>query len=154
MACQQFGKGGIEQAGVTRAAAVVHQPRNRRDAERMQPRQAFVMPAPVALVGMLRRDRFPQDRIAQRLDAERGNGIKIGDAVGVAGLGKLIAEIVAHAGNGTFDATPQFQRNAVGGKSVSIRIFHSHRVKGDKEPEWRRTPVHFRQAYQDCRNDA
>jgi hypothetical protein len=75
--------------------------------------QALVGPRPVALVGTIGGDRFPQDRIADGGDAEIGDEIHVGAAVEVTGLRGLVAKHVAEADDRALDASPQFQRSGV-----------------------------------------
>ncbi len=121
MARQAFGEAGVEQVGVARPAAMVHQPDDRLDPEFGEPAQPFVGEAPVAAVRVVRRHRLPQDRIAQRADAERGDAIEILDAVPVAGLGELVAIVVADADHGTFEPAPKLH-----GAGLAVRFLTLH----------------------------
>ncbi len=68
---RQLGREGrIDQAGVARAAAVVHQADNRGDPCVAQGRQALVRPFPVGAGNAVRRSALPQDRVADRADTE------------------------------------------------------------------------------------
>jgi hypothetical protein len=106
---QRLREARVDQAGVTGAAAVVDQAGNRGHAGSAQRSQAFVGPAPVGLVDAVRGGAFPQDRIADCLDAERGEALDVAGAFCMAVAVQLAKVFFAHAVDRAFEATPQFE---------------------------------------------
>jgi hypothetical protein len=100
----------IEQIGVTRPAAVVHEAGDRSHFQSSHPSQALVRPPPIAFVRVVRGDRFPEHRVTEGADAEPRYRIKILDPPDVAGVGKLVSELVTDADGRAFEAAPQLQR--------------------------------------------
>jgi hypothetical protein len=101
---------GVDEAGVARAAAVVDEARDRRDAELAQAREALVRPAPIASVGIVRCNHLPHDRVAQRADPERRDGVEVRDPVEMARLFDLVAEFVADLNDRALKTAPKLKR--------------------------------------------
>jgi hypothetical protein len=85
----------------------MHQAADHADSELLESLQATVVPREVALARRLRRDRFPYDGIADRLDAKGRHRIQIRQSCRVAGFDHLVAELVANTDDRTLDAAPQ-----------------------------------------------
>ena len=98
-----------DQVGVAGAAAVVHQAHDRPHAKLAKTRQPGVRPAPVARLRIVRRDAFPQHRIADRLEPESGEQLQVGWPVVVAGAAGLVAEPAPDPLHRAFVPAPQFQ---------------------------------------------
>ena len=107
---QPGGEPGIEQAGVAGPAAVVHQADDGRETETAQGRQALVGEAPVGLLDRFRRCRFPEHRVADGADPERGEALEIVVAQVVPASVELRPVDVAHAIDGAFHTAPHLQR--------------------------------------------
>src|SRR4051794_40849760 len=98
--------GGIEQAGIGRAAAVMEKPGDRRDAELPHAAQPLVVPSPVGVLRPVWGNSLPQDRVAQRSDPERRDAVEVVWPGMMAGLDTLVSITVADAGDGAFETTP------------------------------------------------
>jgi hypothetical protein len=80
------------------------------NAERIQPFQSVVGPGEIALVRMERRNALPQDGIADRSDAERGDLVNILGPVAMAGLDQLIAPPIPDPHDRAFRPGPELKR--------------------------------------------
>jgi hypothetical protein len=86
---------------------MVDQPSNGRDAGLLQGGQALVRPAPVGRGETVRRGAFPQDRIADGVNAERGEAGDVIAAVGVAVALDLGKVTVLDAVDSALEAAPK-----------------------------------------------
>ena len=100
---------GVQQVGVARPAAVVHQPRHHAHAELAQPTEACVGEAPVAAVRMLRGHVLPQHRIPKRVHAERGEPIEVARPPMVTRQARLVDLPVTDAKHRAFVSAPQLE---------------------------------------------
>ena len=103
-------QGGIDQAGRCRAAPVVKEAHDRRDAELPQAAQPLVRPAPVRGPEAAGRGPFPEHRVPERGDAERGEAVEVVEAVLVPGAADLIDVVVADPVDRALDPAPQLER--------------------------------------------
>jgi hypothetical protein len=94
---------------MARAAAVVHQPDDRTDAELAQPSEPIVGPPPVDAIDAMRCQTLPQHRIAQRADAERGEQLQVLEPAVVARPHQLIEPAATDAVDRTLDAAPHLE---------------------------------------------
>ena len=101
-----------DQAGIARAAAVVDEAGDRAHAEVADLGEPRVAPGPVAVIRRVRGDAFPQQGVAQRLDAEVRKGGKIAGPVVMPRQPRLIPVRVADAIDGAFQPPPKFQSNS------------------------------------------
>jgi hypothetical protein len=85
----------------------MHEAADHADSELLESLQAPVMPREIALPRSLRRNRFPDDGIADRLDAKGRHRIQIRQSCRVAGFDHLVAELVANTDDCTLDTAPQ-----------------------------------------------
>jgi hypothetical protein len=106
MTSHQVGELRVDQASVARPTAMVDKAGNRPDAEFAQASEALIRPGPVADIGMVGRDGFPHDGVADRFDPERRDGIEIGQALEMPCLLHLIAEFAAYLHNSALNAAP------------------------------------------------
>ena len=81
------------------------------DSEIFEHRQALVGPRKVICVRPVGSHAFPEDRIADRFDAEARDQGDIGGTGTVSGLHHLIAPAIADANDRALGAGPQFRRN-------------------------------------------
>jgi hypothetical protein len=84
----------------------MEQPADHLDAALAKHGEAVVGPGKVEPVRPIRRDRFPQDREADRGQAELRDEVDIASPVPVAGLRCLVSIRVVEADNGAFGASP------------------------------------------------
>src|SRR5205085_5940719 len=68
------------------------------------------MPTPVRLLGVIRGDRLPDHRVAQRANAEAREPVEILGPARMTRLEALVAEGIADARDGAFDAAPKLER--------------------------------------------
>ncbi len=119
---EQVGKLRIEQTGVPRARAMVHERGDHLDPALAEVFEPLVVPRKVELSRRLGRDRFPQDRIADRFDAETDHRVEVVEAGGVPGFDDLVTIFVADANDRTFDPAPQLQRWSGGHYSAATAV--------------------------------
>src|SRR5215207_9782424 len=114
-ACYAFGvlgqeprKLGIEKARIPWPASVMAERRDDSYAEVAQALEALVMPFPVGLVGRVRRNRLPEDRITNASETKTGYGIKVIGSIGMTRFPTLISKVVAKPRDGALQAAPNF----------------------------------------------
>ncbi len=100
---------GIDQAGVARAGAVVHQAGDGAHLQFAQAAQALVRPPPVEAVRRVRRDPLPEHRIAQRLEAQPREQVEIAEPLLMAASQRLVEEPVADPVHRALMPAPQLQ---------------------------------------------
>jgi hypothetical protein len=100
---------GIEQLGVARPRTMVEESSDDPDPALAKHRQPLVRPGEVQLVGPVGGDRFPEDRVANRLDPEAGDQVDVAPTLEVAGLRALVSKLVAEANDGAFDPSPKLK---------------------------------------------
>jgi hypothetical protein len=83
---------------------------DRPNAKLTQTLEPRVVPSPLGLIRPIRRDRLPQNRVAERADAERRDGIEILEAFPVPRLDGLVAELVANPDDRALESAPEFRR--------------------------------------------
>jgi len=76
--------------------------------------KALVGPTEVELVRMVGGDAFPQERVADRRDAEPCDQVDVRRPAAMAGLGGLVAPPVADPYDRAFRPAPEFERRAPG----------------------------------------
>src|SRR5215212_10093067 len=77
MLCEKLRKLGIEKVRIPWSAPVMAECRDDSYAELAQAMEALVVPFPVALIGRVRRNRLPEDRITNASETKTGYGIKV-----------------------------------------------------------------------------
>src|SRR6185295_1380749 len=98
----------IEQTRMARAAAMVKQTGDRCDSKIAQQCEPFIRPGPVWL-GTVGMDTFPEDRIAQRRDAELGKHLQVIGTL-VMSIALELAEVhVIDEIHRAFQAAPKFE---------------------------------------------
>src|SRR5215213_9500128 len=107
---EQAGELRIEEIGVARPRAVVHQGPDHLDAMLAQMLEPLVVPGKVELAWSFRSNRLPQDRVANRLDAELDHRVEVAEARVMTGVDQLVAIVVADPDDRTFDPAPQLER--------------------------------------------
>ncbi len=90
-----------------RAAAMMAERQNGVETEPLDLAQALVGPAEVPLFRFIRRDAFPQRRVANRSHAQVGNQMKVLQAVFMTTAECLVEPLIADAIDGTLIATPK-----------------------------------------------
>ena len=88
---------------------MVDEPGDDADAVTAQAIEARVVPAEIELVGAGGGDMLPQDREADRLDAERGDRVDIFEPVELAHFAKFVADLVTDAHDAALDTAPQLE---------------------------------------------
>ena len=94
----------VEQRRLWRTAPVVDEPDDRTDVQLAEPLQPLVAPAPVMRS-------LPEDRVADRGDAQPGEPVEIVESRGVAAGVELVEVRVADAVDGRLDPGPDFERH-------------------------------------------
>src|SRR5690606_40720621 len=94
---------------IGRSRAMVAKPRDGAKLEVAQTLKAPVGPAPIADVRALRRHAFPQNRIAQRLEAKAREGVEVVLARLMTAEDGLVAERLTDTVHRAFVSAPQFQ---------------------------------------------
>src|SRR5205085_1173052 len=106
---QPFGEAWAQQARVAWSAAVVDEADDRLDVEPAQRRQASIGPRPVGGRRTVRGRRLPEDGVAQRADAERGEALEVAVALGMPVAVELGEVGVPDSVDSAFDAAPHLQ---------------------------------------------
>ena len=114
--CEMIRELVVEQVRVARSRPMVDESANDLDAVLAETFQALVVPAEIHLTGSFRRHGFPQDRVADGLDAELRHRVDVLQTRGMASVDDLITVIVADPHHAAFDTAPQLKR--WGGPSV------------------------------------
>ena len=107
----------VQQARVPGTAAVVQKCRDRADAELAQARKPAILDVPAA-----RLDVLPEDRLAERTDAQRRESIEVLDSRVMAVAPDLVVPPVAHTVHRAFHAAPELQRFQAVFPSASARV--------------------------------